>query len=111
MENYRGTFFRQSMFAEFQLAINDLATKGEYDWFELQLDYNISEGGNSGMMQVGMDRFEERFATADDMSIELEQVAAGRESLAPRRVVTQRAAEQRPYRIRKGGVHRSARLR
>lgn len=29
MENYRGTFFRQSMFAEFQLAINDLAQKGE----------------------------------------------------------------------------------
>ena len=29
MENYRGTFFRQSMFAQFQLAINDLATKGE----------------------------------------------------------------------------------
>ena len=29
MENYRGTFFRQAMFAEFQLAINDLATKGE----------------------------------------------------------------------------------
>jgi oligoendopeptidase F len=29
MENYRGTFFRQSMFAEFQVAINDLATKGE----------------------------------------------------------------------------------
>ena len=29
MENYRGTFFRQSMFAEFQLSINDLATKGE----------------------------------------------------------------------------------
>ena len=29
MENYRGTFFRQSMFAEFQLAINDLGTKGE----------------------------------------------------------------------------------
>jgi oligoendopeptidase F len=29
MENYRGTFFRQSMLAEFQLGINDLATKGE----------------------------------------------------------------------------------
>ena len=29
MENFRGTFFRQSMFAEFQLAINDLADKGE----------------------------------------------------------------------------------
>jgi oligoendopeptidase F len=29
MENYRGTFFRQSMFAEFQLAINDLVNKGE----------------------------------------------------------------------------------
>ena len=29
MENYRGTFFRQAMFAEFQLAINDLVNKGE----------------------------------------------------------------------------------
>ena len=29
MESYRGTFYRQAMFAEFQLAINDLATKGE----------------------------------------------------------------------------------
>ena len=29
MENYRGTFFRQAMFGEFQLAINDLANKGE----------------------------------------------------------------------------------
>lgn len=29
MENYRGTFFRQSMFAEFQLAINDMANRGE----------------------------------------------------------------------------------
>ena len=29
MENYRGTFFRQAMFAEFQLAINDLANKGD----------------------------------------------------------------------------------
>ena len=29
MENYRGTFFRQAMFGEFQLTINDLANKGE----------------------------------------------------------------------------------
>jgi oligoendopeptidase F len=29
METFRGTFFRQAMFAEFQLAINDLAQKGE----------------------------------------------------------------------------------
>jgi oligoendopeptidase F len=29
MENYRGTFFRQAMFGEFQLAIHDLAEKGE----------------------------------------------------------------------------------
>ena len=29
MENYRGTFYRQAMFGEFQLAINDLANKGE----------------------------------------------------------------------------------
>ena len=29
MENFRGTFFRQAMFAEFQLAIQDLSEKGE----------------------------------------------------------------------------------
>ncbi len=29
MENFRGTFFRQAMFAEFQLAIHDLAEQGE----------------------------------------------------------------------------------
>jgi oligoendopeptidase F len=29
MESYRGTFFRQAMFGEFQLAIHDLARKGE----------------------------------------------------------------------------------
>lgn len=29
MENYRGTFFRQAMLAEFQLGIHDLAEKGE----------------------------------------------------------------------------------
>src|SRR5258705_13355517 len=29
MENYRGTFFRQAMFGEFQIAIHDLADKGE----------------------------------------------------------------------------------
>ncbi|PTQ11684.1 oligoendopeptidase F [Sphingomonas oleivorans] len=29
MESFRGTFFRQAMFAEFELAIHDLAEKGE----------------------------------------------------------------------------------
>jgi oligoendopeptidase F len=29
MENFRGTFFRQAMFAEFQLATHDVAEKGE----------------------------------------------------------------------------------
>jgi oligoendopeptidase F len=28
MENFRGTFFRQTMFAEFQLVTHDLAEKG-----------------------------------------------------------------------------------
>ena len=28
----------------------DLLTPQQYQWFELQLDYNISEGGNSGIM-------------------------------------------------------------
>ena len=29
LENFRGTFFRQTMFAEFELAVHDLAEKGE----------------------------------------------------------------------------------
>jgi hypothetical protein len=28
----------------------DLVTADKFDWFELQLDYNISEGGNSGII-------------------------------------------------------------
>ena len=28
----------------------DIVTADKYDWFELSLDYNISEGGNSGIM-------------------------------------------------------------
>ncbi len=28
----------------------DIITSNKFDWFELQLDYNISEGGNSGIM-------------------------------------------------------------
>ncbi len=28
----------------------DIISPEQYDWFELQIDYNISEGGNSGIM-------------------------------------------------------------
>ncbi len=28
----------------------DIVTEGQFGWFELQLDYNISPGGNSGIM-------------------------------------------------------------
>ncbi|HZM02528.1 MAG TPA: DUF1080 domain-containing protein [Candidatus Saccharimonadales bacterium] len=28
----------------------DIVTTGQFDWFELQLDYNISHAGNSGIM-------------------------------------------------------------
>ena len=28
----------------------DIVTTNKFDWFELQLDYNITEGGNSGIM-------------------------------------------------------------
>src|SRR3954464_11812276 len=28
----------------------DLCTNDQFDWFELQLDYNISHGGNSGII-------------------------------------------------------------
>lgn len=34
----------------------DLVTEGQFDWFELELEYNISPGGNSGIMyRVGDD--------------------------------------------------------
>ena len=29
---------------------SDLCTADQFDWFELQLDYNISTGGNSGII-------------------------------------------------------------
>ncbi len=35
----------------------DIVSPGQYEWFELELEYNISEGGNSGIMyHVAQDR-------------------------------------------------------
>jgi hypothetical protein len=48
----------------------DLCTNNQYDWFELQLEYNIAEGGNSGIMFHVTD--EERFAWATGPEFQLE---------------------------------------
>jgi hypothetical protein len=48
----------------------DLVTAGEYDWFELQLDYNISEGGNSGIMYHVTDEEGAAWATGPEFQLE-----------------------------------------
>ena len=48
----------------------DLCTKDQYDWFELQLDYNISEGGNSGIMYHVTDQGRTAWATGPEVQLE-----------------------------------------
>ena len=48
----------------------DLVTAGKYDWFELQLDYNISEGGNSGIMFHVTDAGDAVWATGPEIQLE-----------------------------------------
>jgi len=48
----------------------DLVTTGKYDWFELQLDYNISEGGNSGIMYHVTDEGPGVWATGPEFQLE-----------------------------------------
>jgi hypothetical protein len=51
----------------------DIVTADQFEWFELQLDYNISEGGNSGIMYHVSD--EGRAAWASGPEIQLEDNA------------------------------------
>jgi hypothetical protein len=53
----------------------DLCTDGQYDWFELQLDYNISEGGNSGIMYHVTDQGGAAWATGPELQLEDNQAA------------------------------------
>src|SRR5882724_8065287 len=48
----------------------DIVTADNYDWFELQLDYNISEAGNSGIMYHVTDEGGAAWATGPEFQLE-----------------------------------------
>ena len=54
----------------------DIVTAGKYDWFELQLDYNISEAGNSGIMFHVTDDGGAAWATGPEFQLEDNEKAA-----------------------------------
>ncbi|OHB84892.1 MAG: hypothetical protein A2Z38_00095 [Planctomycetes bacterium RBG_19FT_COMBO_48_8] len=48
----------------------DLCTKEQYDWFELQIDYSISEAGNSGIIYHVTDQGGATWATGPEFQLE-----------------------------------------
>ncbi len=54
----------------------DIVTIDKFDWFELQLDYNISEAGNSGIMYHVTDDGPAVWATGPEFQLEDNQAAA-----------------------------------
>jgi len=48
----------------------DIVTDDKFDWFELQLDYNISEAGNSGIMYHVTDEGGAVWATGPEFQLE-----------------------------------------
>lgn len=54
----------------------DLCTNDTYDWFELQLDYNISVAGNSGIMYHVTDKGGAVWATGPEFQLEDNEKAA-----------------------------------
>jgi len=56
----------------------DIVTADQYDWFELQLDYNISEAGNSGIMYHVTDAGNAAWATGPEFQLEDNEKAADR---------------------------------
>jgi len=48
----------------------DIVTSNAFDWFELQLDYNISEGGNSGIMFHVTDEGNAAWASGPEFQLE-----------------------------------------
>ncbi|MBN2129303.1 MAG: DUF1080 domain-containing protein, partial [Sedimentisphaerales bacterium] len=48
----------------------DLCTDEQYDWFELQIDYSISEAGNSGIMYHVTDQGGAAWATGPEFQLE-----------------------------------------
>jgi len=54
----------------------DIITTDKYDWFELQLDYNISEAGNSGIMYHVLETDRAAWATGPEFQLEDNEKAA-----------------------------------
>jgi hypothetical protein len=54
----------------------DLCTKGQYDWFELQFDYNITEAGNSGIIYHVTDKGNATWETGPEFQLEDNEKAA-----------------------------------
>ena len=48
----------------------DIVTSNKFDWFELQIDYNISEAGNSGIMYHVTDAGDNVWATGPEFQLE-----------------------------------------
>jgi hypothetical protein len=48
----------------------DLCTKDQFDWFEFELEYNISEGGNSGIMFHVSDKGNAAWASGPEFQLE-----------------------------------------
>jgi Domain of Unknown Function (DUF1080) len=48
----------------------DIVTSNKFDWFELQIDYNISEAGNSGIMYHVTDAGDAVWATGPEFQLE-----------------------------------------
>jgi len=48
----------------------DLCTNNQYDWFELQIDYNITEAGNSGIIYHVTDQGRTTWATGPEFQLE-----------------------------------------
>lgn len=54
----------------------DLCTNDKYDWFELQLEYNITEAGNSGIIYHVTDEGSSTWATGPEFQLEDNKDAA-----------------------------------
>jgi len=48
----------------------DIVSPDQYEWFELQIDYNISEGGNSGIMYHVTEEGNAAWATGPEFQLE-----------------------------------------
>jgi len=57
----------------------DIVTSNQFQWFELQLDYNISEAGNSGIIYHVTDEGNATWATGPEFQLEDNEKAADKQ--------------------------------